>query len=591
MPTQIIDGFKLNAITPIDTRMITTGTASRDAMPYKYVGLRVFDTTQKLPFVFVDGVWKEESTVTSNQNISGTKPNYVPKFTATGMTNSAIREQVIGQNKYVGINITDSVTLNSALQVGGTVCATNFCGTINGTNLTNNTVELSKIKNPNQSGTFVLKSINNTLVWGTEGGGGGGGGSATTQLDTQSTASFLTFANSSSSTSFLVSCRDGNTFIGADLSSSQLTLSNTNNHTAPAYSFIGSKNTGFYGNITEVGMSLAGNRRIYANSSSTKILVGSTLTIDTSTTCVGLKKDTTVDGTLTSTGIISNGTMTIDGTFQVCQNNAAAFGGTLVVSDTTTLVATCVTDTMCVTAYSYFNTNSAVTAEVRNTNATGCALVVRHCGQGLLLKQHTASTTQENKIVFTTNSDTTRGFVGYESGKEYITIGNGTDNGYTRFYSNTMGLRMKTRRLQVNNSMVFAGIYTFSTDIFVGTLVSGVPTYKMELHATSENFYLPANNSGFTTGTKWEFTYVSSITGGRKYRVTHRFGDTNYTPIVSPRWDSTSSVQVNTFNGYISVSNIANESFDIHVYGVAGETLQVDVLVMHHTSETNYDFY
>ena len=47
MPTQIIDGFKLNSATPIDSRLVTTGTASRNSMVYKYDGLRVYDTIQK----------------------------------------------------------------------------------------------------------------------------------------------------------------------------------------------------------------------------------------------------------------------------------------------------------------------------------------------------------------------------------------------------------------------------------------------------------------------------------------------------------------------------------------------------------------
>ena len=53
MPTQIIDGFKLNSATPIDSRFVTTGTASRNSMAYKYEGLRVYDTIQKTPFVCV----------------------------------------------------------------------------------------------------------------------------------------------------------------------------------------------------------------------------------------------------------------------------------------------------------------------------------------------------------------------------------------------------------------------------------------------------------------------------------------------------------------------------------------------------------
>ena len=38
MPIQIVDGFRLNANTPIDSRMVTTGLNSRNSITYTYEG-------------------------------------------------------------------------------------------------------------------------------------------------------------------------------------------------------------------------------------------------------------------------------------------------------------------------------------------------------------------------------------------------------------------------------------------------------------------------------------------------------------------------------------------------------------------------
>jgi hypothetical protein len=305
MPTQIIDGFKLNSAAPIDSRMITSGTSSRNSMSYKYVGLRVYDTAQNLTFLWNGTAWVEDGA--SELKVAGAKVDYLPKYTATGLTSSFIRESVIGVNRYVGINITETTQLSATLQVGGTVCATTFCGGINGNNIMTNTITPVKLATAGQNGNYVLKSVSNTVQWIQE----STISAVTTQLDTQTTKSFISFVNNTSSTEFKASYLNDNSFIGADLSTSQLTLSNTNNNTNPAYSFIGSKSTGLYGSSAEVGISLAGNKRIFADATTTKIAVGTTNIIDVSSTCIGLNADTCVNGTLGVDSLAVKG-MTID---------------------------------------------------------------------------------------------------------------------------------------------------------------------------------------------------------------------------------------------------------------------------------------
>ena len=47
---QIIDGFTINALQLIDDRLVTLGIASRNAIVYKYNGLRVYDILANQPY-------------------------------------------------------------------------------------------------------------------------------------------------------------------------------------------------------------------------------------------------------------------------------------------------------------------------------------------------------------------------------------------------------------------------------------------------------------------------------------------------------------------------------------------------------------
>ena len=60
MSIQIITGFSLNSIEPIDTRIVASGSTGRDAIPYKYQGLRVFDLSNNRPYVYVGATWSAE---------------------------------------------------------------------------------------------------------------------------------------------------------------------------------------------------------------------------------------------------------------------------------------------------------------------------------------------------------------------------------------------------------------------------------------------------------------------------------------------------------------------------------------------------
>jgi hypothetical protein len=607
MPTQIIDGFSLNAARPIDSRLVTSGESSRNSMSYRYVGLRVYDTVDKKSFVWDGTAWKEDGGGGSDFKLTYTKADYITKYTATGVTGSGIREVAVGQNRYVGINMSENAILNVPLHVGGAVCATNFCGEINGSNITNNTISTQKICTANQAGNYVLKSINNVVTWAAEtSGGGGGGGSTTIQNDTTSTTSFISFVNSPSATDFRASCLSTNTFIGADLSSSQLTLSNTNDNTKPAYSFIGSKNTGLYGGTTEVGISLGGNKRIYANATTTKIAVGSTTLIDVSSTCVGLKADTTVSGTINASGLSISGTGTVNGDFTVSAGKNTSLGNCLSVTnmicaasnvDIKGRLDVCSCTLMCVNVDGYATI-------IRNDHATGCALIVRHqSGCGIILKESvTATTNNASKIYYEKLNGTIRGTIGYDANKTYLSVKNGTgaEVNEIRFYSDDLKRRLKANRIQINNSMVYAGIYNLSL-----RFSTAIPR-TVTLNETSKKFFDSTINTGFTNTTKWLFEYVntsgsSSYNYIHTYKITHNIGNTNYTPIISPRWSTLDDPTYGPSNGsttldvyvanYISVKNITNNTFEVVIYNNASWLIDVDILIMAYTDDTDYDFY
>jgi len=126
--TQIIDGFKVNVAKPIDSRIVTQGAASRNAIAYKYVGLRIYDTSDMQPYVWNGSAWVSENS--SVVTITGTTTaGYVPKFSASSqITNSIILEE----NNGIKIMPGTGTQPTYKFQVAGTVKATQFEGSGNG---------------------------------------------------------------------------------------------------------------------------------------------------------------------------------------------------------------------------------------------------------------------------------------------------------------------------------------------------------------------------------------------------------------------------------------------------------------------------
>lgn len=168
MPTQIIDGFQVNAAAPVDYRIVTSGTSSRNAITYKYSGLRVYDTVAMQPYVWNGSAWVSENA--NSVTITGTTTiDYIPKFSSTSqITNSIIQEVANGIKILSG----SGNQPNFKLEVTGNVKATQFIGSGNG--LTNvpasqitGTINPNKIVNPTPTANkvYVLTGATSSPEW------------------------------------------------------------------------------------------------------------------------------------------------------------------------------------------------------------------------------------------------------------------------------------------------------------------------------------------------------------------------------------------------------------------------------------------
>ena len=149
MSIEIIDGFRLNRSVPIDERIVASGSTSRNNIDYKYNGLRVFDTFDNIPYVWLNNTWVKENI---NALIAkDLKDNYLVKFNniTKGLTNSSIYDD----GKTVFVNYTNMpITIDSVkLNVNGDIKASSFSGI--GTNITS--LNASQI----QSGLMDIKYI------------------------------------------------------------------------------------------------------------------------------------------------------------------------------------------------------------------------------------------------------------------------------------------------------------------------------------------------------------------------------------------------------------------------------------------------
>lgn len=165
MSIQIIDGFQVNTALPIDNRIVASGSTARNAIPYKYEGLRVFDTSDNIPYVYIGGTWSSENA--SGVLASSTSANYIPRLTGSNVVSNSIIYQS-GSN--IGISTTSPSTVSgetTTLQVNGGIIANKFQG--NGsliTNIDGNKINLGSINVTGASSSIIQGSTGQVLVSG-----------------------------------------------------------------------------------------------------------------------------------------------------------------------------------------------------------------------------------------------------------------------------------------------------------------------------------------------------------------------------------------------------------------------------------------
>ena len=166
---QIIDGFQVSVAKPIDSRIVTTGAASRNAMAFKYAGLRIYDTSDMQPYVWDGTAWVSEN-ATAVSKTGTTTAGFVPKFgTSTSqITNSIIQEDSNGIKILQGTGAQPTYKL----EVFGTIKATQFEGSGNGlsqipTAALVGSIDPSRIVNqpPSGSDVYVITAGASAPAW------------------------------------------------------------------------------------------------------------------------------------------------------------------------------------------------------------------------------------------------------------------------------------------------------------------------------------------------------------------------------------------------------------------------------------------
>ena len=351
MPIQSVDNFQINVAKPIDSRMVTSGTVSRDNLAYKYEGLRVYDTENKAPYVWIDGAWKQESSSASGSgsgsgsgttvgSISSGTNYHLLKYTGTGTTvgDSVIIDKSSGTTTNVGIGKQPGGSY--ALDVNGKIKGSIFEGILNGSFLVDASVSNSKLT-PYTSDGYILKTVNSSVQWVSD-----VNKSVTIKNTTVDTnVNYLLFSNSPFSTSgnTLYANNNGTKIIGVKPSTSQILGSSDatfNDATKPAYSFFNTENAGLYGNSGEIGLAFAGTGLVKVNLDKTSItnkldVTGSTK-LNSSLLVTGpgtFSSSLAVDGSTKLNKLLVSGAGTFSSTLDV--SGAATFNGTFKVSSGT----------------------------------------------------------------------------------------------------------------------------------------------------------------------------------------------------------------------------------------------------------------
>lgn len=259
MPIQIIDGFKIKDSIPVDDRLVKSGLNQRDSISYKYPGLRTFDLSDQIPYVWIGSKWQKESldsvlfysksTVGWTQSIFNGNPvttsNLLKVWNkeTNELINSSIVESIYKSKSTLGLNFNGKLPdFNYTLDVNGDVTSQKLFGT--GSNLTD--LNASNISSGFLSASFIkpivsdqiLHTYNNQTKWVF---------SSSMTLDTidvkLGTTGSILLADSNLTTSNKIYGTSSFIYDNGQILSLKDSSANT-----PCYSFYENTNTGFYYN-------------------------------------------------------------------------------------------------------------------------------------------------------------------------------------------------------------------------------------------------------------------------------------------------------------------------------------------------------
>lgn len=146
---QIINGFKINSINPIDSRIIVADDATRLAIQYKYHGLRVWQTNTNTPYFWDGTAWKSELDLVVTGVDGDVSVGTVPVFTSSNPVK--IGDSIISATP-------DLVTINGDLSFDSIIS-----GSINADFIDTGTMSVSRLQkgNPGQ----VLQTVGTVVQW------------------------------------------------------------------------------------------------------------------------------------------------------------------------------------------------------------------------------------------------------------------------------------------------------------------------------------------------------------------------------------------------------------------------------------------
>ena len=266
MSIQIIDNFELGTAKPLDNRFVVGPSSfyqSKDMIPHKYVGLRVWDLNFGLPFVWIGGTWSNENV--GSAVVTGGVGGYIPKFLGSGTSNtlssSIIYEFQSGGTVNIGINTPSpaaKLDVNGSFKASSIETANGFAiSNLDASKITNGTLTLNRLQNGTTGQILVAGAIatwqSNTTIRV----GSALGLAISSDISTNSTFDLLfstiseIYPDSLSPSSYYVkSAQSGTKRIQFNPSSGQLLIgggaSSDGTAVLPVYSFSSDTNTGIY---------------------------------------------------------------------------------------------------------------------------------------------------------------------------------------------------------------------------------------------------------------------------------------------------------------------------------------------------------